>query len=134
MEKFQKIVVTAFIVDGGKVLVVKRSDNESFLPGYWEMPGGKVEFSEHPADALVRECLEEVNLQVKVGRPYRTFSYISNDGNRHTVEIDYLCTPFSKEVEISSAHTEYRWISRDELSTLKFSEEMQKSIAEGFEI
>ncbi len=55
------------------------------------MAGGKLEFGEDPKHGLVREYKEEVGVTVTVGNPFRTFSYVSSDGNRHTVEILYLC-------------------------------------------
>jgi 8-oxo-dGTP diphosphatase len=43
------------------------------LPGVsranlWEFPGGKVEAGESDAQALVRECREELDVELKVGR------------------------------------------------------------------
>jgi len=34
--------------------------------GMWTLPGGKVEFGEHPDNAVVREVLEETGLKVSV--------------------------------------------------------------------
>jgi ADP-ribose pyrophosphatase YjhB (NUDIX family) len=45
--------------DGGRVLLVRRSDD-----GRWAMPGGWVEPGETPAEAAVRETLEETGLVV----------------------------------------------------------------------
>ena len=36
------------------------------LGGLWEFPGGKQEKGEKPADTVVREVLEEMNLAVRV--------------------------------------------------------------------
>jgi 8-oxo-dGTP diphosphatase len=133
MEKFQKIVATGFLIKDNKVLIVKRSANEKFLPEYWEMAGGKVEFGEDPQVGLVREYHEEVGLTITVGKPFRTFSYISSDGNRHTVEITYLChSDTDEEIQLSSAHTEYAWITKMEVDAYKISNEMKTSIREGF--
>jgi 8-oxo-dGTP diphosphatase len=84
---YQKIVCTGFIYHQGKTLIVQRSLKETFLPGYYELPGGQVNFGEDPVDALKREFREEVNLNVEVTKPYKIFSYVSENGNRHIVEI-----------------------------------------------
>ncbi|MEM9070193.1 MAG: (deoxy)nucleoside triphosphate pyrophosphohydrolase [Myxococcota bacterium] len=37
------------------------------LEGKWEFPGGKVEANEDPRETVVRECLEECGVRVRVG-------------------------------------------------------------------
>lgn len=134
MEKFQKIVVTGFVYNNGKTLVLKRSRAESFLPEYWELPGGKLNFGETSEGGLMREYKEESGLEIVVGKPFRTFSYVSSDGNRHTVEIVYECFFQGGDVTLSEAHTEYAWITENDVKSLLISEEMSKSIREGFGI
>ena len=34
-------VVSAFLRDGDKALLLQRGPNRQVLPGFWEMPGGK---------------------------------------------------------------------------------------------
>lgn len=51
---YQKIVCTGFIYHQGKMLIIKRSLREAFLPGFYELPGGKVDFGENPEEALKR--------------------------------------------------------------------------------
>ena len=43
----------------GKILICKRGEGGS-CAHLWEMPGGKVEQGETPAQAAVRECREEL--------------------------------------------------------------------------
>ena len=54
--------------------VVTRRRPDAHLPGAWELPGGKVEPGEAPADALVRELTEELGVQVRPPSPV-TFSW-----------------------------------------------------------
>jgi len=62
-----RIVVGAAIVDRGRVLAACRSAPPA-LAGRWEFPGGKVEPGEREADALVRECREELGVDVRATR------------------------------------------------------------------
>lgn len=56
--------VRAIIVENNKLLAIKRvKENET----YWILPGGGVEAGESDIEALVRECKEEVGVEVKVG-------------------------------------------------------------------
>jgi 8-oxo-dGTP pyrophosphatase MutT (NUDIX family) len=48
----------AVIDDTGRILLIRRSDNTS-----WAMPGGGIDVGETPAQAAVREVLEETGIQ-----------------------------------------------------------------------
>ncbi len=58
------IVVGAAIIRDGHVLAAQRAEPRA-LCGRWEFPGGKTEPGETPADALVRECREELGVTVR---------------------------------------------------------------------
>src|ERR671928_873544 len=58
-----KVVVTALIEEQGRVLLVRRDIEPG--RGLWGLPGGFVDWNEHPQDEIVRECLEEVGVSVE---------------------------------------------------------------------
>jgi 8-oxo-dGTP diphosphatase len=60
------VVVGAAIVREGRVLAARRSAPRA-EGGGWEFPGGKVEPGESEVDALVRECREELGVEIRVG-------------------------------------------------------------------
>ena len=57
------VVVGAALVRAGRLLVAQRA-YPAALAGKWELPGGKVEPDEDERDALVRECAEELGVDV----------------------------------------------------------------------
>jgi 8-oxo-dGTP diphosphatase len=61
-----RLIVGAAIVVNGRVLACERADPPD-LAGGWEFPGGKTEPGESDVDALIRECDEELGVQVEVG-------------------------------------------------------------------
>jgi len=60
----------AFIVDGGKLLAVRRDSTDKNQPCRWEVPGGRLEAGEALDAHLVREVLEETSLAIKPGQPF----------------------------------------------------------------
>jgi 8-oxo-dGTP diphosphatase len=53
----------------GSFLLGRRAP-DTFYPGYWEFPGGKVEAGETPRQALVRELREELEIEVLRATPW----------------------------------------------------------------
>lgn len=52
------------VVSDGKVLVLKRGENEKDFPGWYMLPGGKQEENETPIQAAIRETFEETGIKV----------------------------------------------------------------------
>jgi len=48
-----------------KVLLLKRSLTDTWMPGKWGLPGGIIEPGETPREAAIRETKEETSLDVK---------------------------------------------------------------------
>jgi 8-oxo-dGTP diphosphatase len=59
-------VVAALIAEGDRILIQQRPEG-SDRGGLWEFPGGKAEGAEGEAQALVRECREELGVEISVG-------------------------------------------------------------------
>lgn len=80
-------VVAALIEDprdDSRFLVQQRLPNKS-RANLWEFPGGKVEPGETDEQALARECVEELDVQLAVGR--RLWS-TSHDYDDLTVQLE----------------------------------------------
>jgi ADP-ribose pyrophosphatase YjhB (NUDIX family) len=56
--------VGILIIKKGQVLLSKRGINP--FKGYWDYPGGFLEFGEHPETAAKREVLEETGLVIEI--------------------------------------------------------------------
>ncbi len=59
----------AFLVEDGKVLLQKRSDN-----GLWGLPGGRMDAGESMAECAVREMWEETGVESRVTRLIGVYS------------------------------------------------------------
>jgi len=106
------VVVGAAIVRAGSVLAARRSAPPA-LAGRWEFPGGKVEDGESDADALTRECREELGVDVEVG------TQLARATVRDALELRvYRCTLRAGEPVALQDHDELRWVGASELGGL----------------
>ncbi len=132
-EKYQVISVAGVLVVDNKFLFVERSQHDNFLPTYFEFPGGKVEFGESLEEALKREFFEETNLRVNVeSMPMRTFSFFTDKGRRHSIELVYRVSLAKDEsvdnLRLSKEHDSFRWLLPDEINSIKTTDEIKKNV------
>ena len=110
-------VVAAIICDDmtekNKIFATARGYGE--LKGGWEFPGGKVELGETPQQALIREIIEELDTEIKVGELIDTLEY------------DYPTFHLSMDcfwAEVKAGHLELKeaesakWLTKDQLDSV----------------
>ncbi|MEV5613696.1 NUDIX hydrolase [Streptomyces sp. NPDC052225] len=71
-------LAAAVVVLGGRVLLVRRSETERFLPRVWGVPCGKLEPGEGPEDGVLRELKEETGLLGHIERKVGESSFVSD--------------------------------------------------------
>lgn len=110
METNFRLAVKAFIVDQGKLLLIRRRSNDVHKPGQWDIPGGRLEVGENPFEGLKREAREEVGLDINIERPLDVHHFTRDDGQIITMLI-FLCSlGQKKEIKLSEEHQEYKWV------------------------
>lgn len=105
-------VVAGAIFRDGTVLVAQRR-RPAELAGKWELPGGKVERSESPHRALVRELREELAVEVRCGERIGVDVRLSPE----MVLRAYRAELVSGEPEPLD-HAQVRWVGAAELQAL----------------
>ncbi len=102
------------VIDNGKLLVLKRGENEKDFPGWYMLPGGKQESNETPLQAGIRETYEETG--IKVGDPKLRVVATHNHNYRGKVYIVYIfsTTEFSGEL-VQSDEGESMWVKLESL-------------------
>lgn len=84
MKKYPNVAVKLILRVKDKILILKQPN------GKFSFPGGRLEWKESPMEALKRELKEEISYDFTVNPSLSNiYNYISSNGNRHTVIIDY---------------------------------------------
>lgn len=110
-------VVGGIIKRDGKYLLGKRPIGKS-LGGHWEFIGGKIEPGETPEEALARECIEELALEI-VNPSIRT-SVVHEYPDR-TINLTLIdCSPAEVSEPKALEHEELGWFTQEEMQTLNF--------------
>lgn len=105
-----RLVSAAVIIEEGKLLLVRRAPGQS-LPGYWELPGGKVEQGESLEDCLVRELDEELGVSATVGVLLARTTYRYEHGEFEMVALEATITG-EPEMRV---HDKLSWATAGEL-------------------
>lgn len=108
-----RIIVHSLIKCDGGYLLTKRSKLESTYPKYWDIPGGLVEYGELPKNALIRETLEEVGLNIIPTKIIYEDSNYDKEKDMIFIRLVYLCNLKSSVNDIvlqEEEHTNYKVI------------------------
>ncbi len=122
----QQVSIKGLLYRDGKVLVLL-----SPRRGYWELPGGRIDYAEKAEHAFKREMKEELGFKkVKLGKFISIWSFTSerNGVDYHFIVLDFVISTEEKDIKLSPEHTEYKWVGTEELSKLKMRAGHKESI------
>lgn len=121
-------VVAALIWRQDRFLICQRPAHKA-RGLLWEFVGGKVESGETGAAALVRECREELGIELRVEEPFMEVTHEYPDLTVHLVV--YRSSIASGEPQLLE-HADLKWIRPDEIGAYEFcpaDEEILKKLA-----
>lgn len=121
------ISVKGFISCKDKYLFIKKVSNGSKNQGFWELPGGGLNFGELPEDGLTREIREETGLNIAVLKPIITWSFLKNN-NKQVIGITYLCEAKDEKVTISEEHEDFAWVKKEDFDNINLLPELKEDI------
>jgi 8-oxo-dGTP diphosphatase len=113
-----------------QILLLKRAEHATFLPGIWEDIGGRIKQFEEPEHALRREVQEESGLEIEIVRPINVFHLYHGEpsASNEMIIVTYWCQSHSERVVLSQEHSAYRWLSPEDALQLVEHEGVQSDI------
>ena len=116
------------IIDGDKLLILRRSETDEWMPSHYGLPGGKIETGENILDGLCRECKEETSLDIS---PSNLIFLPKCSGE--TNHAFYCTTKFDGKVKLDFEHDDFMWINPKNLSNYKLVPGLLSIISEAME-
>ena len=119
-EQVRKAVL---INDEGKLLILKSSDLNVKHAGEWDLPGGHIQDGEGDIEGLKREVKEETGLDI--ASPEKVF----DDGRKKF----YKTSQYHGTIELSDEHTEYKWVTIEDLDSYTIGAKFVKAAKAAFD-
>ncbi|MCC7553886.1 MAG: NUDIX domain-containing protein [Methanobacteriaceae archaeon] len=111
------LTIRGLLKKDNKILILKRDSKSKTNPNRWELPGGKVDPGEFFDEALVREFIEETNLNIEIGS---LVGAIQDDfSHKRTVVIIMEVKTSDYDIKISDEHIDWKWATLKEIKNLE---------------
>ncbi|HBG81675.1 TPA: DNA mismatch repair protein MutT [candidate division CPR2 bacterium] len=76
--------------DKNETLLLKRGASSKNEVGFWQKPGGEVEFNERVEDAIKREAKEELGIEIEILDFLGYSDHIIKNEGQHWIGFNYL--------------------------------------------
>jgi 8-oxo-dGTP diphosphatase len=112
-------VVAAVLEKEGRYLITQRRAT-AVLPLMWEFPGGRVEPGETDQQAVKRELLHRLGVNIDVGK---LISFVSHPYEHYVVDLFlYECTLADPESSLEPrAVSAFKWVASNEFDQYPFT-------------
>ncbi len=123
-------IVTSFIKDNEKLLILKRSDKVKSMKGLWAGISGIIEKNEEPLERAKIEIFEEVGITedtITLVRSSEKMRINSPQYENHEWEIfPFLFEAKNPTIKLNWENSEFKWINVEELENYKTVPSLQK--------
>jgi len=123
-------IVTSFIQDNHRLLILKRSDKVKTMKGLWAGISGIIEKNEEPLTRAKIEIYEETNIpenKIKLIKTAEKLVINSPQYENHEWEIfPFLFEAKNPKIKLNWENSEYIWITIDELKNYNTVPSLEK--------
>lgn len=123
------MVTCALLINDNFVLVCQRNEHSDH-PLRWEFPGGKIEPGETAESCIIRELIEELDVNFKILAPLVPVDY--RYPNKQIRLIPFVGHILSGELRCK-VHQSYAWCRFDQLDSLDWAEADRLLLSENYQ-
>lgn len=125
---------------GDRVLIAKRNSHRNLYPNLWECGGGQVRQGENFEEALIRGQREELGVEIqpmKMLKNLGTYEISTADPEQPKIPgVKMVCEivgfVFGKEPKITAEHSQWKFISENEVDEYEFISRIKEEIKEAY--
>ena len=123
-------IVTSFIKNNNKILILKRSEKVRTMKGLWSGVSGIIENNEKPRDRAVIEIFEEVGIEkekISLIKTIEKMKISSPQYENHEWEVfSFLFKTNETKIKLNWENSEFKWIDLDELKNYETVPNLEK--------
>jgi len=112
-------IITAFIINNNKILILKRSDKVRSMKGLWSGVSGIIENNEIPINRAKIEIFEEVGIKenkINLVKSIEKIKITSPQYENHEWEVfPFLFETKETKIKLNWENSEHKWINVNEL-------------------
>jgi len=122
-----RVFTTGVVLLRGKLLILKRKDDDDTYPGVWDCIGGHFEKGESAEECMLREAREEAGQTMKIVRGGPLIEFLDEYGR--AVAVPFILRPDPRRRIVVSEHSEFRWIGLGQVPDYEIVPDLAKALA-----
>jgi 8-oxo-dGTP diphosphatase len=130
LPQYQRVAAYNVCIDASSRLLLCRLSDITERPGWWTLPGGGIDFGEHPDAAVIRELEEETGFLGEIDEIAGVFSHVYRQSRAaEGVDLHFLGVCYHVRIvggglrdELDGTTDTAAWFRRDELRDIRLVE------------
>ena len=120
--------VTGVVKNKGKVLILKKSEDDYSYPNRWSFCSGYVKEFESAEETVLREIKEETELNARITKRGKLLQVYDKNNDKNWVVMVFLCEVSSRNVKLDHENADFRWISHKDIKKYKNVPGLEKDL------
>jgi 8-oxo-dGTP diphosphatase len=121
-----RVFTTGVVLRRGRLLILKRKEDDDSYPGVWDCVGGHFESGESAEECMLREAREEAGQSMKIVKVGPLIEYL--DAYGRAVAVPFVLKPDPNKAIVPSEHSEFRWVRPGDLKRYEIVPDLAKAL------